>query len=262
VLIFVVLGMAVLAAGMFVMSRRSSLPAAPTATAVRTERAAEPPPARPAPATPTPEAKAPGPSREGSSSARASAAPRPRPAAPAAPAAADTDGAMLTIDADVPGAQVFVDRVFVGKTPITTTDVKVGSHRLNVSAAGYDGVAQTLDVKPGMQQVTVKLREVRLNARIDVVHKHRMGSCRGTLVATPRGITYETTDKDDAFKVALADLEEFQVDYLEKNLRLHLKRGKRYDFTDPDGNADRLFVFHRDVTQARDRLAKGDTPAE
>lgn len=169
---------------------------------------------------------------------------------------------MLTIDADVPGAQVFVDRVFVGQTPVTTTDVTVGSHRLNVSAAGYDGVAQTLDVKPGMQQVTIKLREVRLNARIEVVHKHRMGSCRGTLVATPRGISYETTDTDDAFQAALADLDEFQVNYLEKNLRIHLKRGKRYDFTDPDGNADRLFVFHRDVTQARDRLAKGDTPAE
>ena len=168
---------------------------------------------------------------------------------------------MVSIDADVPGAQVFVDRIFLGKTPLTTTDVKVGSHRLNVSAEGYDGVAQALDVKPGMQQVTVRLREVRLNTRIDVVHKHRMGLCRGTLVATPRGLTYETTDHDDAFKAALADVDEFQVDYLAKNLTIRLKHGKRYDFTDPEGNADRLFVFHRDVSQARDRLARGDAPA-
>lgn len=168
---------------------------------------------------------------------------------------------MLSVDADVPGAQVFVDRVFLGKTPLTTTDVKAGSHRLNVSAEGYDGIAQTIDVKPGMQRVTVKLREVRLDVRLDVVHKHRMGSCRGTLIATPRGITYETTDRDDAFQVALADMDEFQIDYLEKNLRIRVKRGKRYDFTDPEGNADRLFVFHRDVSQARERLAKGDPPA-
>jgi hypothetical protein len=59
----------------------------------------------------------------------------------------------------------------------------------------------------------------------------------------------------------MADIEEFQVDYLEKNLRIRLKHGKRYDFTDPEGNADRLFVFHRDVSQARDRLSKGDPPA-
>lgn len=56
-------------------------------------------------------------------------------------------------------------------------------------------------------------------------------------------------------------MDEFQIDYLEKNLRIRVKRGKRYDFTDPEGNADRLFVFHRDVSQARERLAKGDPPA-
>ena len=33
-------------------------------------------------------------------------------------------------------------------------------------------------------------------------------------------------------------------------------------FTDPEGNADRLFVFHRDVDKARSRLAKGDAPAQ
>lgn len=167
---------------------------------------------------------------------------------------------MLQIDADVPGAQVFVDRVFIGTTPVTTTDVKVGEHRLNVSAAGYEGVARSLDVKPGMQQVMVKLREVRLSARIDVVHKHRMGSCTGSLVATPNGITYVTDNKNDGFRAPLLDIEDFQVDYLDKNLRLRVK-GRNYDFTDPEGNADRLFVFHRDVTQARERLAKGDPPA-
>jgi len=39
------------------------------------------------------------------------------------------------------------------------------------------------------------------------------------------------------------------------------RNGKRYDFTDPDGNADRLFVFHRDVDKARERLRSGDPPA-
>jgi len=170
--------------------------------------------------------------------------------------------ATLQVDVDVPDAQVFVDRVFIGKAPLTTTDVKPGSHRLNVSATGYEGVAQSIDVKPGAQQVTVKLREVRLDAGLDVIHKHRMGSCKGKLIATPQGMRYDSSDKDDAFRTGLLDLDTFEVDYLKKNLRIKLKSGKSYDFTDPDGNADRLFVFHRDVDKARERLKKGDPPAQ
>jgi hypothetical protein len=168
---------------------------------------------------------------------------------------------MIEITADVPDAQVFVDRVFIGQAPVTTTDVKPGSHRLNVSAAGFDGVAQTIEVKPGMQQIAVKLREVRLDASLDVIHKHRMGSCTGRLTATPQGLRYETTNQDDRFETPLADIETLDVDYLKKNLRIRVK-GKNYDFTDPDGNADRLFVFHRDVDQARGRLLRGDPPAQ
>ena len=82
-----------------------------------------------------------------------------------------------------------------------------------------------------------------------------MGSCQGRLVATADGIRYETADKDDAFTASLNDLEAFQVDYQDKNLRIKLRKGKQFNFTDPDGNADRLFVFHRDVEKARQRFA-------
>ena len=51
------------------------------------------------------------------------------------------------------------------------------------------------------------------------------------------------------------------MDYQEKNLKVKVRRGKQYNFTDPDGNSDRLFVFHRDVDKARQRLASGDRPA-
>ena len=85
--------------------------------------------------------------------------------------------------------------------------------------------------------------------------------CTGRLIATPQGLRYETPDKEDAFTTSLLDLDTFEVDYLEKNLRIKPTKGKRYDFTDPQGNADRLFVFHRDVDKARQRLKKGDPPA-
>ena len=80
-------------------------------------------------------------------------------------------------------------------------------------------------------------------------------------MATPQGIRYETSNRGDAFTSPLLDLETFQVDYLEKNLRVKLPKGRQFNFTDPEGNADRLFVFHRDVEKARERLRKGDPPA-
>ena len=155
----------------------------------------------------------------------------------------------------MPKAQVFIDRQFVGTTPLTAENVKPGTHQVNVTAEGFDGIAQTIDVEPGPRDLTFRFREVRLDATLAVVHKHRMGSCQGRLVATADGIRYETADKDDAFTASLNDLEAFQVDYQDKNLRIKLRKGKQFDFTDPDGNADRLFVFHRDVEKARERLA-------
>ena len=143
----------------------------------------------------------------------------------------------------MPGAQVFIDRVFIGAAPVTAPNVTPGTHRLNVSAPGYDGVAETIDVTAGPRDILVKLKEVRLEATLGVVHKHRIGSCSGRLVATPRGMRYETTDKDDAFQTELLALDTFEVDYLEKNLRIRLKQGKRYDFTDPEGNAFGIMQF-------------------
>ena len=51
----------------------------------------------------------------------------------------------------------------------------------------------------------------------------------------------------------------FEVDYLDTNLRVRAG-GRQYNFTDPDDDADRLFVFHRDVSRARERLLAGDPP--
>ncbi|MEO8256539.1 MAG: PEGA domain-containing protein [Acidobacteriota bacterium] len=217
--------------------------------AVKTEPKAEPVPPSPAPAPRT------------ARRAPAAAAPADAPPASPDPAAAAPDAGVLRIDSDVPGAQVFIDRVFLGATPITVPNVKPGTHRLNVSAPGFDGVAETLEVVAGPRDIMVKLKDVRLEATIAVVHKHRIGSCRGQLVASPQGLRYETAEKDDAFSVPLRELETFQIDYLEKNLKLKLQKGKRFEFTDPEGNSDRLFVFHRDVEKARDRLKKGDPPA-
>ena len=169
--------------------------------------------------------------------------------------------ATLHFETDVPGAEVFIDRIFVGVTPVTAENVKPGSHRLNLSLPPYEPILETIEVAPGPRDIVIKYKEVRLDAKIDVVHNHRFGSCSGRLVATQHGLRYETTDKNDAFTTTLLDIETLQIDYLEKRLRVVVRGGKRFDFTDPAGDADRLFVFHRDVEKARERLKKGDQPA-
>ena len=244
----------VIAAAVFIISlfrAEPRQPPAPAAVATAVPRPAEPArePAR-APSAPA------APRAPRAASEPAAEAPPPE-AAPEAP----PDVATLRIQSDVPGAQVFIDRQFIGTAPATAENVKPGSHQLNVSAEGFESVVDTIDVVPGPRDISVKFREVRLNSGVEVVHKHGIGSCRGRLVATAQGLRYETTNKDDAFTASLTALETFQVDYLEKNLKVKLPKGRQFNFTDPDGNADRLFVFHRDVEKARERLKKGDTPA-
>ena len=94
-----------------------------------------------------------------------------------------------------------------------------------------------------------------------MVHKHGMGSCDGTLVATLDGLRYESSNKSDAFTLPYAQVETFVVDYLEKNLRVKQRGGKTWNFTNKNENADVLFVFHRDVEAARKKLASGYAPA-
>jgi hypothetical protein len=223
--------------------------ATPTATRPTAERRVTP--SAPAPAAP-PEKK---PERD---AAPTRAARKPEPVAAPAPAPAPeapVARGVLRVQSDVPGASVFLDRTFLGTTPLEKTGLAPGSHRVNVSAEGYDGVAQTVEIGDTPAEISVKFKEVRLDASTAVVHKHGVGACEGRLLATVQGLRYETSNRGDAFDAPFSRVQAFEVDYLKKNLRVRLAGGKTYNFTDPAGNADTLFVFHRDVEKARTRLA-------
>ena len=159
----------------------------------------------------------------------------------------------LRITSDVEDADVFIDRQYVGKTPFESSDVARGPHRVNVSAPGHDGFSQDVDIGDAVTHLNVAFTIVRLDERVAVVHKHRFGDCAGDLVANLDGIHYQTNGKD-AFSVAFDALDEFSVDYLEHNLRIEIRRDRTYNFTDTEANANKLFVFHREVEQAYKRL--------
>lgn len=176
------------------------------------------------------------------------ATPEPEPSVPAAARA------VLRVTSDVEGASVFVDRRFVGTTPFEGTDIAPGPHRINVSAAGYDSYSEDVEISGDRVEVDVRFTRVRLDESVPVVHKHRMGSCEGRLVATLDGVRYETSD-DDAFALPFAQIETFTIDYLDHTLTIKARGGRAYNFTDRTANADALFVFHREVQKARERLA-------
>lgn len=224
---------------------------APAPTRIAPKKVEPPAPANPEPAPAAEVTKKAAPPKK--------AAPEPAPvaAAPAAPTMAS-----LTLETDVPGASVFIDRQFVGNTPLSLDKLEPGTKRIQVTATGFDSVQKTVELNAGPNNVTIRVKEVSLNAKVNVVHKHAMGSCEGTLTATLDGLRYDTTNKGDAFTLTYAQLETFAVDYLQKNLKVKQKGGKNWNFTDKNDNADQLFVFHRDVEAARKKLADGYARAQ
>lgn len=162
---------------------------------------------------------------------------------------------LLRITSDISGADVFVDRQYVGTTPFEITDISEGRHRLNVSLEGYDGYAEDIEITDQLIERVISFQAVRLDQRINVIHKHRFGDCKGKLVADTSGILYDT-DHKDRFSINLDEMEDFSVDYLEHNLHVKVSGGRSYNFTDDQENADALFVFHREVDKARQRLAE------
>jgi hypothetical protein len=231
-------------------------------------RPAPPPPQGSAtPAPPRPSAGAPPVAGEtpppapaaASDSSRRRERPREKAAPPAepAPAPAPAAGPTLVVESDVPGASVFLNRKYLGTTPLRSTEVTPGTGQLNASVEGYDGVVQTVEIaESGATEVTVRFKEVRLDESVAVVHKHGVGSCEGTLKATIDGLRYDTTNRADAFALAFADLEVFEVDYLQKGLKVKKRGGKTWNFTTRAATADPLFVFHRDVDKVRSRIRK------
>jgi hypothetical protein len=211
-------------------------------TAVRPTPSATRPPAT-APAAPAATART-----------EPSARPTPRPRPTKAPVAPAPRAPRLRVESDVPGASVFVDRRFVGKAPVDITDVTPGTHRINVSADGYEMQAEDVDLRDEAVVLSVRFKEVRLDETLEVVHKHGMGSCRGRLRATPQGISFEA--EKDSFSAPLADIERFEVDYLKKNLRLSLRGGRTYNFTTDASSADPLLAFKQKVAAAQARLVR------
>ena len=170
---------------------------------------------------------------------------------------------------------MYLDDELLGEAPVTREDIPAGRHRVRVESVGHTpfeadvrvrggkraeveatlGLLSTsLRVESGHRDIRVSFKNVSLSESISVVHKHRMGSCEGSLFADNQGLRYQTANKSDAFSAPFASLEQFEIDYIEKNLKVKVRKGKNYNFTEKSGNADPLFVFHKNVQAFREKM--------
>ena len=198
-------------------------------------------------------------SKPAASATAPAGAPSPASAAPKVEAAPTTG--TLVLESDTPETTVFIDRKFLGTAPQTLRDVAPGEHQLIFSPSGPG-----LDPHDRGRWSRARRRSSRGSRKcsstraVEVVHKHAFGSCRGTLKASPNGLTYDTKNTEDVFTVPLTNPDIFAVNYVEKNLKVKLKGGKTYTFAEPDGTADKLYAFHQAVDKARQRLLSGRRP--
>ena len=160
----------------------------------------------------------------------------------------------LLVESDVPGANVFLDRNFKGNTPVTIAELPPGQYNLTVAVEGYEVASRKVTVGRKTESVWVEFVDLfdELNAEVRVVHKHRFGSCDGILVATSEGFHYQTTHKD-SFRLPFGQVDRFELDYLNNNLRVKVMGGRTYNFESPVEDVDSLFVFHRDITEFREK---------
>lgn len=154
----------------------------------------------------------------------------------------------LNVQSDIPGATVFLDRQFKGTTPVIIEGVTAGEHQLTVSTDGYEMYAEKVTITVGEHNVRIDFRQAvaDFNESIPVLHKHSFGKCEGVLTADANGIRY-VTDHKDSFAIPYGSLERFEVDYIKKNMNLKVNKGRNYNFTEQSGDADALFLFHKNV---------------
>ena len=157
--------------------------------------------------------------------------------------------------------EVFIDRRYAGTTPFESYEVEPGRHRINVSAPGYEGHAEDVEITAELTAVDVRFRQNPAGP----AHPGRpQAPFRPTARATswPRRAgspTRPTTTTRS--RCAWTDSRSSRSTTWRTTCGSRCGADGPTNFTDGEENADTLFVFHRAVEEARGRLARGESPA-
>jgi hypothetical protein len=123
--------------------------------------------------------------------------------------------------------------------------------------AGAATPSEPTDVRPAPPSVPTPSKSptqaeaVRFDVAVPAVHKHRLGSCEGTLRASSAGLSYNTTNRDDAFRLPFAEVDQFEFEAERRNLRVRQRGGRTWNFTSRGDDIAALGVFARQVERGR-----------
>jgi hypothetical protein len=117
--------------------------------------------------------------------------------------------------------------------------------RVVPSAAVSPGASPSASPSSGASGAPTATATPGVMAALEVVHKHKLGSCRGRLSATATSLRYEPTRPGDGFDVPRTTVERLIGDARKKILVVKLRGGRTYNFTDPAGGADPLLAFQK-----------------
>jgi hypothetical protein len=92
-------------------------------------------------------------------------------------------------------------------------------------------------------------------AAVEVVHKHKLGSCRGRLSVTAASLRYEPTRPGDGFDVPRAAVDRVEADARKRALFVKLRGGRTYNFTDAQGRPEPLVSFQKAFAKSPARPA-------
>jgi hypothetical protein len=125
------------------------------------------------------------------------------------------------------------------------------------AAAGPEAappVVPAVDTKPAAPPqpagaAPAETRKARFDVSVPVVHKHRFGSCGGTLRATENGLAFGASNRDDTFQLSFSDIDRFEI--AGSTLSVRRRGGRTWNFNGQGDRADALVAFHRAVERAR-----------
>lgn len=92
-------------------------------------------------------------------------------------------------------------------------------------------------------------RRARFDVSVPVVHKHRFGSCEGTLRATNDLLVFGSPNVDDSFQLAFRDVDRFDI--VADTLTVRRRGGRTWNFNGQNDSPGPILGFHRAVERAR-----------
>ena len=118
-----------------------------------------------------------------------------------------------------------------------------------VPAAASTGAAAPPPARAEAPSPASDARRARFDVSVPVVHKHRFGSCDGTLRATNDDLIFASPNKEDSFTLPFKDVDRF--DMSASVLSVRRRGGRTWNFTGPSDRPESLVAVHRAVERAR-----------